>query len=119
MDQSTVLLLVGIIGNLVLVLLLVVAWRLLMGNRSARGQDVVTLDEQYDEQYDDVWETAPTGAPGEAEVADDELAGLFRFDSWTADLTQHGDNFGTNDTMSRDRVRRATMRNGRSNAMGG
>jgi hypothetical protein len=81
MEQSTVLLLIGIIGNLVLVLLLVVAWRLLMGNRDPRGSGNFTPDEQYDDDWDE------SGYPLAAitgEIPNDQLAGLFRFDSWSA-----------------------------------
>ena len=127
MEQSTVLLLIGIIGNLVLVLLLVVAWRLLMGNRPARDSGDFTSDERYVDDWDE------SGYPLAAitgEVPNDQLAGLFRFDSWSAtdtgsperrdtirhDTTRHeGRRHSTTrpETPRRQTRRSAARRNGR------
>ncbi len=84
MEQSTVLILVGVMGNLVLVGLLVFAWRLLMGG----DQDPNTQSEATytpgaaisDRELED----RLAGPDGRRSTDGDQLAGLFRFDSWAS-----------------------------------
>lgn len=91
MEQSTVLILVGIMGNLVLVGLLIFAWRLLMGG----DQDPNARNEAGYTQSGAAY--AQGGAISNRELDEllanpdarrstdgDQLAGLFRFDSWSS-----------------------------------
>ncbi len=77
MDQSTVLVLVGIVGNLALIGLLIFAWRLLMGgDQNPNPQSGTISTRELDELL---------AGPNAGRASDgDQLAGLFRFDSWAA-----------------------------------